>query len=122
METANRAFASGRYDDAAHLYQDYLRAQPSGGLRDQALFHLGLISALRPAPATDWQGAATYFKQLFEEFPDTLFKAPATLLLSLHAQLDQATTDARLRDQRMRQLTTELDRYKKIDADRRKRP
>lgn len=122
LDQADRAFTSGSYDEAARAYENYLRLTPSGGQRDQALFHLGLTYALRPAPATDWQRAAATFKQLIDEYPDSPFKPPANLIVSLHSGLDQAAADSKQRDQRIKQLTTELDRLKKIDADRRKRP
>src|SRR5262245_20917250 len=122
LEEADRAFASGNYDDAARGYENYLRATTSGGLRDDALFHLALTYVLRPAPGTDWPHAITTLKQLIEEYPDSAFKSQANLILSLRGELDQVTADSKQRELRIKQLTTELDRLKKIDADRRKRP
>jgi len=122
VDQADRAFAVGNYDEAARGYENYLRTTTSDGHRDQALFHLALIYALRPAPATDWPRAVAMLKQLIEEYPDSPLKAQASLIVSLRTELDQVSTDAKLREQRLRQLTTELDRLKKIDADRRKRP
>ncbi len=121
LDQANRAFASASYDEAVRGFENYLRLTPSGGEeREQALFHLGLAYALRPAPATDWMRATATLKQLIDEYPNSLLKPPASVILSLHAEVDQASTDAKQRDQRIKQLTTELDRLKKIDADRRK--
>jgi Tetratricopeptide repeat len=122
LDQADRAFLTGNYDEAARGYENYLRGTPSGGQRDEALFHLALTYALRPAPSTDWQRAGMIFKQLIDEYPNSPLKSPANLILSLRAELDQVSTDAKLRDQRIKQLTNELDRLKKIDADRRKRP
>ena len=126
LDQANSAFASGSYDEAARGYENYLRATPQGERREQALFQLGLTYALRPAPSVDWQRAAATFKQLIDEYPNGSLKAPTNLILSLHAELDQVAADAKQRDQKndqkIKQLTTELDRLKKIDADRRKRP
>jgi hypothetical protein len=122
LDQADRAFASGNYDEAAREYDDYLHLTSSGSQRDHALFHLGLTYALRPAPSVDWSRAAAAFKQLTDEFPNSPFKAPANLILSLHSEVDQLNTDSKQRDQRIKQLTTELDRLKKIDADRRKHP
>ena len=123
LDQADRAFTSGNYDEAARAYEDYLRQPLSGSSqRDQALFHLGLTYLLRPTPSADWQRAAAVFKQLMDEFPNSAFKPPANLILSLHSDLDQLNADSKQRDQRIKQLTTELDRLKKIDADRRKRP
>jgi TolA-binding protein len=122
LDDANRAFVSGSYDEAARGYEDYLRSTPSGGQRDQVLFQLALTYALRPVPGGDWQRASATLKQLIDEFPVSPLKAPANLILTLRAELDQVALDAKQRDQRIKQLTTELDRMKKIDADRRKRP
>jgi len=122
LDQPDRAFASGNYDEAARGYEDYLRATTSGGQRDDALFHLALTYALRPAPGSDWPRAIATLKQLVEEYPDSVFKSQANLILSLRAELDQVAADSKQRDLRIRQLTTELDRLKKIDADRRKRP
>jgi len=122
LEEANRAFVSGDYDDAARRYEDYLRSTPSGNQRDQALFNSALVYATRQAPPADWNRAAANLKQLIDEYPNSAYKTPASLILSLHAEIDQAATDAKQRDQKIKQLTAELDRLKKIDADRRKRP
>jgi TolA-binding protein len=122
LDQADRAFASGNYDEAARGYENYLRATTSGGQRDDALFHLALTYALRPAPGTDWPRAIATLKQFVDEYPDSAFKSQANLILSLRAELDQVAADSRQRDLRIKQLTTELDRLKKIDGDRRKRP
>jgi len=122
LEQPDRAFAAGNYDEAARGYENYLRTTTSGEQRDQALFHLALAYALRPAPATDWPRASATLKQLLEEYPESPLKAQANLILSLRTELDQVSSDVRQRDLKLKQLTTELDRLKKIDADRRKRP
>jgi hypothetical protein len=122
LDHADRAFAAGTYDDAARGYETYLRTNPTGKLRDQALFFLGLSYVLRPAPASDWQRASMYLKELVDNYPNSPLRPPASLVLSLHSDLDQMTADSKQRDLRIKQLSTELDRLKKIDADRRKRP
>jgi tetratricopeptide (TPR) repeat protein len=120
LDEGDRAFNAGRYDDAARAYENYLRLSPDAGPRDQALFRLGLAYALRPA--ADWQRATSAFRQIVEGFPNSPLKPPATLILSLHTDLEQLASNTQQRDLRIKQLTTELDRLKKIDADRRKRP
>ncbi len=40
IQSANREFALGDYVSAARDYERYLQLVPSGGDRDQALFHL----------------------------------------------------------------------------------
>ena len=120
LDDAERAFSAGSYDEASRNYENYLRLNPAGGPRDQALFRLGLVYALRPA--ADWQRASGAFRQLIEGFPDSPYRQPASLILSLRSELDQSNASAQQRDQRIRQLTAELDQLKKIDAERRRRP
>jgi len=120
LADADRALNAGSYDEASRAYENYLRLNPGGGLRDEALFRLGLAYALRAT--ADWTRASAVFRQLVEGFPDSPYRSPASLILSLHSELDQVNATAQQREQRVRQLTAELDRLKKIDADRRKRP
>jgi len=120
LDDADRSFIAGSYDEAARGYESYLKLGNPGTRRDEALFRMGLAYVLRPA--ADWQRASSAFRQIGEVFPNSPFKAPASLILSLHSELDQVNANAQQRDQRIRQLTTELDRLKRIDADRRKRP
>jgi hypothetical protein len=122
VDQANHAFNAANYDEAARGYENYLRVTPSGGRRDEALFYLGLIYALRPPATADWTRATATLKQLVDEFPSSIFKPTAALILSMRSELDQLTATGKQRDQQIKQLTTELDRLKKIDADRRKRP
>jgi outer membrane protein assembly factor BamD (BamD/ComL family) len=122
LDDAKNALVLGNYDEAVRGYESYLLADPPGPNRDEALFHLGLTLALRPSPAGDWKRAVATFNQLVTEYPNSSFRAPASLILSLRAELERGVADARQREQRIKQLTTELDRLTKIDAERRKRP
>lgn len=122
LSAADRAFNAGNYDESARAYEEYLRNNASGKERDQALFYLGLSYALRPAPAADWTKAGAAFKELVDAQPQSQLRLPANLILSMRAELDQSAADSKQRDQKIKQLTTELDRLKKIDADRRKKP
>ncbi|HYR88571.1 MAG TPA: hypothetical protein VE422_31110 [Terriglobia bacterium] len=117
LERADRAFTTGAYDDAIRDYEQGLRLSPPSNEREQALFRLSLAYALR-STNPDWQRATMLLKQLVDEYPNGVLKPPAALILSLHSDLDQLAA----RDQRIRQLTTELERLKQIDAQRRTRP
>lgn len=122
LDQADLAFNAGNYDEAARAYENFMRLAPSGGQRDHALFHLALTYALRTNPSPDWQRSSAFLKQLVQEFPNSPLKAPAALILSLRSEVDQLSADTKSRDARIRQLSGELDRLKKIDAERRKRP
>jgi outer membrane protein assembly factor BamD (BamD/ComL family) len=120
LDAADRAFSTGSFDEACRAYENYLRLNPSGEGRDQVLFRLGLSYVLRPS--ADWQRGMLSLRQVVETFPNSPFKAPASVILSLRSELDQLAANTQQRDQRIRQLAAELDRLKKIDAERRKRP
>jgi hypothetical protein len=122
LDQADLVFFEGRYGDAARNYEDYLRTVPPSGERDQAMFRLALAYTLRTDPAPDWQRASNVLKTLVDTQSESPLKPAAALILSLRAELDKASADSQLRDQRIRQLASELDRLKKIDADRRQRP
>jgi outer membrane protein assembly factor BamD (BamD/ComL family) len=119
LDHADQEFKSGKYKDAERSYEDYLQLFPDGSLRDQALFRLGLSRAFDGNPP-DWPGAITTLKQLMDEFPQSPLRPAAALILSLHAEVAQLTVDSKQRDQRIKQLNTELDKIKQIDAQRKK--
>jgi hypothetical protein len=121
LNEADRAFAAKEYDDACRSYEDYLRLTPAPDQQDQALFRLGMAYTLRKA-APDWPHAQAIWKRLISEFPNSPLKPPVDLILSLYSEVGQANADMKVRDDRIKQLSTELDRLKKIDADRRKAP
>jgi outer membrane protein assembly factor BamD (BamD/ComL family) len=121
LDQAARAFSAGNYEEAARDYESFLHTSPPGGPRDLALFYMGLSLALRPPPA-DWPRAMASFKLLVEEYPSSPYRGPASLILSLRSDLDQLAATGKQREQQFKQLSTELDRLKKIDADRRRKP
>ena len=126
LEQADRSFSAGAYDEAARAYENYLRLLSPGCPCDQEMFRLGLSYALRRNPKPDWQRTTVVLNQLIREYPSSSFTALAKLILDLRSKLNHLAADTAVntkqRDERIRQLTTELDRLKKIDSDRGKRP
>jgi outer membrane protein assembly factor BamD (BamD/ComL family) len=122
LDQAARAFSAGNYEEAAKDYESFLHSAPPGAPRDFALFYLGLCFALRPPGSVDWPRATASFKLLVEGYPSSPYTGPASLILSLRSDLDQLAATGKQREQQLKQLSTELDRLKKIDADRRRRP
>jgi TolA-binding protein len=122
LEQADAAFVAGNYRGAATAYENYLQLSPDGDMRDEALFRLGLVYALPGGPSQDWSRATSYLKRLLDEHPASPLKAPATLILSLQADITNLTADGERREQRIRQLTGEIEKLKMIDTTRRNRP
>jgi len=112
LERADDAFSAGNYAEAAREYDNYLQHQTSGPRRDEALFRLALALALPPNTNPDWNRITLLLKQLIDQYPQSGLKPAATVILSL-------ATDSQ---RRIRQLSTELEKLKQIDAERRKRP
>ncbi len=119
LQLADNAFAAGNYADSARNYEAYLQRQ-GGDRRDDALFRLALSHVLVPVP--DWPRATIRLRQIVDLFPQSTWKAPAQIILSLQAELANLNADSQKRDQRIKQLTSELEKLKQIDADRRKKP
>jgi hypothetical protein len=122
LRDADRAFIAGKYDESARLYEDYLRTNRDGNVRDQALFNEAVSLALLAPNATDWAKVTGLLKDLVDGYPKSPLKPHAVLILSLHAQIDQLNTETKQRDQQIKQLKQDLERLKKIDIAPRKRP
>jgi TolA-binding protein len=122
LEEANQIFNAGNYPEAIKAYENYLQRQPSGEYRDEALFNLAQAYAMPGTGSTDQNKSIAVLKQLIEQYPASPHRIRATLLLSLQSELLQLTADAQKRERLVKQLTTEIDKVKQIDADRRKRP
>ena len=93
LDAANREFAMGDYSGAARDYQRYLELVPTGGERDQVLFHLGLIYSLPDPAMQDWQRASGYLRNVVDEFPQSTHKPAAQLILSMRDQATQLSTE-----------------------------
>jgi TolA-binding protein len=121
MEDATRAFQASDFARAITCYEDYLRLAPAGNQRDHALFQLGLIFALPGHAQHDWMRATQHFTRLATEHPTSSFTAPAKVILELRSEVTNLAQDAEQLNQRNRQLSTELERLKQIDSQRRNR-
>jgi TolA-binding protein len=119
LDNATAEFARADYAAAARDFQQYLNLVPSGGKRDQALFHLGLIYSQPGDPRIDWQRAGNYFNQVVNEFPSSPLKPAAQLILTLKSETVQLAAESETRNQRIKQLNTELERLIRIDSERR---
>jgi tetratricopeptide (TPR) repeat protein len=121
IENGSLEFARANYPAAAQNYQQYLNLVPTGGRRDEALFHLGLIYSLPADPRQDWQRALNYFNQVVNEFPTSPLKPAAQLIMTLKSETAQLAAESDTAKLRIRQLSTELERLIKIDSERRAR-
>jgi outer membrane protein assembly factor BamD (BamD/ComL family) len=112
-------FQSGNYVEAARSYETYLRVNLSGPEQDQALFRLALSHSFPDSPIRDLPQAQTLLQQLINRYPRSPFKPQAEFLLGLQGEVDRLRTDVAKRDDRIRELSRELERLKQIDMQRR---
>ena len=77
LDNATAEFARADYAGAARDFQQYLNLVRTGGQRDQALFHLGILYSMPGDPRLDWQRAGNYFNQVVNEFPASPLKPAA---------------------------------------------
>jgi hypothetical protein len=122
FEEAELSFVTGDYVAAIEEYEDYLQFIPNGERIDQVLLHVGMAYVLRTKPPANWKQATASLKRLVTEHPDSPLRPTANLILSLRSNADQLAKDAKARNEAMQQLNTELERLKKIDANRGKHP
>lgn len=121
LDEAEKSYDAGEYGEAARYYEQYLDMAPSGDKRDQALFKLAVISASPSNAMPNWVRVSALMKRLIEECPESPYWLPAKVIVGLHSEVAQLTADSQKRDQRIKQLSGELDKLKKVDAERRKR-
>jgi len=99
-------------------YEEYLR-KPDPKNHATALFHLGMARALSGGSAKDLRLAETDFRNLMARFPHSPYRAQVEFLLGLQAQIERLKNDVKERDDKIRQLTDELQKLKEIDMQRR---
>ena len=147
LERGEQSLRAGDYLQAVAAYEAYLKEQPEGARRDQALYHLALAHAFAESPVRDLRKAAALLRELLETLPESSYRAEAVVLQSLLAetaelraeaqqreqdiqtlsensqqqeqQVQTLSEDVQQREQRIRALSEELQRLKEIDMRRR---
>jgi len=114
------AFDSGDFTQAVRWYTAYLQSYPEASGTDRVLFRLGVSQSSNAAPKDPAGNDA--FNRLIREYPQSTYLAPARMILSLRAEIVRLQSDAKAREERVKQLSDELERLKKIDLDRRRTP
>jgi tetratricopeptide (TPR) repeat protein len=120
FELGEEYFRNGDYAKAAQAYEIYVRDDSSPNNQDQALFRLALSHAFPESPVRNMPQAVSLLQQLVKRFPQSPFKPQAEYLLSLQGEAEKLRTDVSKRDDRIKELTLELEKLKQIDMQRRR--
>ena len=117
-QSAEIDFDNGRYVLAARSYETYLREYPSRNNEDRILFRLGLCYSLADNSAAAFRKARDRFERLIALYPNSPYKPQAKVIMALQDQLEQRAAELQNNEERIRQLTEELNKLKKIDMQR----
>lgn len=112
-------FESGDYPNAIKSFNTYLQGRAGAPDADHALFRLALAYGVAEGPAQDLPKGMQLLQQLVREYPASPFKAPAVLLLRLQDEATRLKADLTKRDEKVKELASELEKLKKIDMERR---
>ncbi len=118
LEIADRYFEFSDYANAAQAYERYLH-DGSGPEQDKALYRLALSHAVPQSPVRDLPKAWGLLQQLVSRFPQSPYKPQAEFLLGLQGEIDRLHSDISKRDDRIKELSQELEKLKAIDMQRR---
>jgi hypothetical protein len=119
FELGQRFFRNRDYANAALAYEAYLRNNTSPADQDQALFRLALTHAFADSPVHDTPKALELLQQLINRFPDSPYRFQAEFLQGLEGDVEKLRADVSKRDDRIRELSQELEKLKQIDMQRR---
>jgi TolA-binding protein len=115
-------FQSGKYADAARSYNQYIQQDLVTQFKDAATFKLGLAMALACTSSDCRARSLEQFKLLLSHFPQSPYSPEARFILSLQGDIDKLKADTKSRDDKIKKLTDELERLKKIDLERQATP
>ncbi len=82
------------------------------------LFRLGLSYALSDSSPPGLKKSKSRLERLITFYPDSHYRPQARLILDLQNQLDQRVSELQGMEERIRQLTEEIGKLKKIDMER----
>jgi TolA-binding protein len=119
LQRAESYFDLGDYDNAVRGFDEYLKRKSEPRYEAAALFYLGLSRILSGGSARDLRQAEVEFKRLIAGYPKTPYAAQAAYILELQGQIERLRVETRDRDEKIKQLTDELDKLKQIDMQRR---
>lgn len=119
FDLGEKYFQAGDYPRAGKAYETYLQKSVSLANQDQALFRLALTRFLPGSSVRDVSQALNLFRLLINSFPHSPFRPQAEMVLGMQAEIERMRVDVSKRDERIQELTRELEKLKQIDMQRR---
>ena len=120
LAEAETAFESGDFVRAASSYESYLQSKPQAVDTDAILFRCAVaqsLSGVRDAASNET------FRQLIKDYSNSPYASSARRILDYRDKLAKSQqSELKTKDDKIRQLTDELDILKKADSGRRRTP
>jgi tetratricopeptide (TPR) repeat protein len=98
LEVGEQKFLAGNYPEAAKLLEAYLVENPNAADTDKATFRLGIAYALIGKTPQDMALAQSRLRVLVNQFPQSIYKPQAELILTLQSDLEQLRRNIQDRD------------------------
>ena len=103
-------------------YNQYIQQDIVTQFKDAATFKIGLALAFECTSSDCRARSLEQFKLLLSRFPQSPYCPEARFILSLQGEIDKLKEDTKSRDDKIKKLTDELERLKKIDLERQTTP
>jgi len=122
LADAESAFDTGDFVRAAGSYESYFQSKPQATDMDAILFRFAVAQSLSGIPAREAASNET-FRQLIKEYSASPYALSARRILDFRDKLSKAQRDElKMKEDKIHQLTDELDILKKADSGRRRTP
>jgi outer membrane protein assembly factor BamD (BamD/ComL family) len=122
LADAEAAYSRGDFPRAVTAYESYLQSKPQSPGMDAILFRFAVSQSLSNVSTRETASNET-FKQLVRDFSGSPYASSAKRILDYRENAARTQqSDLKSKDDRIRQLTDELDKLKKIDSERRRTP
>ena len=108
LEVGEQKFLAGNYPEAAKLLEAYLVENPNAADIDTATFRLGIAYALVAKTPQDMALAQSRLRVLVSQFPQSIYRPQAQLILTLQSDLEQLRRDIQDREKSILMLDQKL--------------
>lgn len=121
IEEADILFEQGQYVEAARRYQIMMEDE-SSPQPERTKFRLGMIYLLPQTGLHDLRKATGILSEVARDYANTPWGLLARHVLSLDREVQALRSERKVKDDRIKLLTTEIEKLKRIDLERTRKP
>ena len=122
LAEAESAFDRGDFARAANSYESYLQSKPQATDMDGILFRFAVAQSLSGVAVRETASNDT-FRQLIKEYSNSSYASSASRILAFRDKLAKTQqSELKSKEDRIHQLTDEVEILKKADSGRRRTP